>query len=249
MQNVRQALPLLRAVHGNDPTILGEDFAGTAQLSSHWVGVIENGRSIAVDLDPETLNLRDGDDRIERIVGDVRTATNPGKHACDVLFVGNFSIGEIHDRAALIEYLKHCRARTKARGGVLCCDTYGGADAFLPVDVHRSHPHPYEPGTFIRYTWEQREADPLTGRVINALHFRVERSGTIEEEFTDAFIYDWRLWSVPELRDAMHEAGFEITEVYSQLPDAVDDEGNAYVSPVTDPDELDDSFFVLVAAR
>lgn len=249
VQSVRQALPLLRAIHGNNPAILGEDFAGTAQLSSHWVDTVENGSSIAVDHDADTLNLHSPHDRITRLVGDVRTATDPEQHACDVLFVGNFSIGEIHDRTELVAYLRHCRARTKARNGVFCCDTYGGADAYQPVDVHRVHPIPGRPGVMVRYTWEQRDADPLTGLVTNALHFRVERGGTIEEEFTDAFVYRWRLWSVPELRDAMTEAGFEHTEVYSQLPDAVDDEGNAYISPVEDPEELEDSFFVLIAAR
>ena len=39
------------------------------------------------------------------------------------------------------------------------------------------------------------------------MHFRVERDGCIIQEETDAFVYRWRLWSVPELRDAMREGG------------------------------------------
>ena len=30
----------------------------------------------------------------------------------------------------------------------------------------------------------------------------------------NAFVYDWRLWSIPETRDAMKEAGFSDTAVY-----------------------------------
>jgi hypothetical protein len=72
----------------------------------------------------------------------------------------------------------------------------------------------------------------------------------IEQEMFDAFVYEWRLWSVPELRDAMDEAGFSKTQVYAKLADAWDDEGNAYVEPVMDAeDELDESFIVMVAGR
>jgi hypothetical protein len=30
----------------------------------------------------------------------------------------------------------------------------------------------------------------------------------------DAFTYDWRLWTIPELRDAMLEAGFSDVAVF-----------------------------------
>ncbi len=105
-------------------------------------------------------------------------------------------------------------------------------------------------GRLCRYTWEQRDADPLTGMVTDVIHFRIEHAGNIIEEYDDAFVYRWRLWSVPELRDAMLEAGFKQVQVYAKLADAVDDEGYAYITPVDDPqDELEESFIVLVAAR
>ena len=233
--------------------MLGEDFAGTAALSLAWASAVHGGRAIAVDTDRDTLFAHAGGPRdharVERIVGDVRTATEAGVHACDILWVGNFSIGEIHDRADLVGYLAHCRERLVRSGGVFVCDTYGGDTAFVGGDVHRHHPHPTDPSSRIRYTWEQREADPLTGRVVNAMHFRIERAGVVYQELTDAFVYHWRLWSVPELRDAMVEAGFVRTEVFGQLPDAVDDEGNAYLSALDDPADLDDSFIVCVAGR
>jgi hypothetical protein len=130
--------------------------------------------------------------------------------------------------------------------GLFLCDTYAGESAFLTGHVHRNHPA--EGGRVIRYTWEQRDADPLTGMVTNAIHFRVSRGGVIEQEIHDAFVYHWRLWSVPELRDCLLEAGFASTEVYAKVADAVDDQGNIYIHPA-DPADLDDSFIVLVAAR
>jgi hypothetical protein len=65
--------------------------------------------------------------------------------------------------------------------------------------------------------WEQREVDAHSGRVVDAMHFRVERDGEIVASIEDAFVYRWRLWSVPELREAMLEAGFATTEVREDL--------------------------------
>ncbi len=90
--------------------------------------------------------------------------------------------------------------------------------------------------------------------VTNALHFEIDRAGMIQAEFPDAFIYHWRLWSVPELLDALHEAGFPATgptatTVYDKDPDATDAEGNAYMLPVTGDGDLGDDFIVYVTAR
>jgi len=246
VQSPDHLVPLLRAVHGNHPSVLGEDFCGTAALSREWVRTVPGAGAIAVDADPEPLRRARGGEGLEVILGDVVDATDPGRHAVDILFAGNFSIGYWHTRADLLGYLRYARARCRA-GGVFVCDTYGGESAFLTGSVIRDHRAP--DGRIVRYTWEQREADPLTGMVTDVLHFQVIRSGVIEEEYPDAFVYRWRLWSVPELREAMLEAGFADTEVYAQHPDAVDEAGHAHVLPVTDPGELDDSFIVLVCAR
>ena len=243
VQSPKDLVPLLRAIHGNDPMVLGEDFAGTAAVSHLWVQR-DGCSAIAVDLDEETLNRRGDDERITKHLCDVREVSDP----CDLIFVGNFSIGYMHTRAELVEYLKHARERLLQSKGVFICDTYGGESAYTLGGVHRAHPMPG--GKLCRYTWEQHAADPTTGMVTNLIHFRVERAGVIEFELEDAFVYEWRLWSIPELRDAMHDAGFSETQVYTKLADAVDDEGNAYVMPVEDgEDELEESYIVLVAGR
>lgn len=242
VQSPTHLAPLLRAVHGGDPRVLGEDFAGTAALSCEWVKR-EGRRAVAVDLDARALGRHPDHPMVSRVFSDVRTVPD----ACDVLFVGNFSIGYMHTRPELVAYLRHARGRLNP-GGVFVCDTYGGESAFLTGDVHR--PHPMPGGRLCRYTWEQRRADPLTGMVTDVIHFRIEKGGVIEHEMPDAFVYEWRLWSVPELRDAMTEAGFSRTLVYAKLADAWDDEGNAYVEPVKNAeDELDESFIVMVAGR
>lgn len=245
VQSPRQLAPLLAAIHGENPRTLGEDFAGTAALSIQWARP-DDRAAIAADLDPVALAHHPDHPRVTRRHADVLETHDP----CDLLFAGNFSIGYLRTRAELLAYLRHARARLNP-GGAFVCDIYGGETAFLTGEVERDHPITDGPhaGAHVRYTWAQREADPITGMVTNTCSFRVERDGAAVQEMPDAFVYRWRLWSVPELRDAMAEAGFGSTEVYDHHPDAVDDEGLAYAEPVTDPDDLDDSFIVLIAAR
>lgn len=250
VQSPAHVVDLLRAIHGDEPTLLGEDFAGSGAVSRAWVAQCKDHRAWCVDRDARALSRCDGVTRIETRVGDVME--EPAR--VDAIWVGNFSIGYHHDRESIVAYLKHVRSRLKP-GGVFVCDTYGGETAHTIGEVHRFHPLPAQHapdgkgGWRVRYTWEQREADPLTGMVTNALHFRIERAGIIDAELIDAFIYRWRLWSVPELRDAMREAAFSDTAVYNQLPDAVDEEGRPYIEPIFDATELDDSFIVCVAGR
>ncbi len=242
VQSPKDLVPLLRAVHGSNPVTLGEDFSGTAALSHLWVER-DGAKAIAVDFDEEALHKRGEHERIAKYQCDVHEIGEP----CDVLFVGNFSIGYLHTRSELVAYLTHVKSRLNP-GGVFICDTYGGDTAYTLGGVHRAHAMPG--GKLCRYTWEQHEADPTTGMVTNLIHFRVERAGVIEFELDDAFVYQWRLWSIPELRDAMSDAGFDQTQVYTKLADALDADGNAYVLPVEDgQEELEESFIVLVAAR
>lgn len=254
VQSTKHLVPFLRAVHQNAPTTLGEDFAGTAALSHRWVNHVEGGSAVAVDLDGDALRHRGEHERIESVQGDVLACSLPA----DVLFVGNFSIGYLHTRADLVTYLRHALSRLRP-GGIFVCDTYGGESAFLIGEVHRDHyitgddlPEALIPhlGKRVRYTWEQREADPLTARVTDVCSFRVvDGRGTIEHELPDAFVYRWRLWSIPEIREALDEAGYASVEVYDKTAEAIDQDGNAYVRPVEDGSELDDSFIVMVVGR
>lgn len=245
VQSPRWLIPLLQAIHGRSPRTLGEDFSGSAAVSRAWVASVEDGRAIAVDHDAEALSRARDCPGLLPILGDVRTSTSAALHPADVIFAGNFSIGEIHARHELVAYLRHSRARLNA-GGVFVCDTYGGASAFRTGAVERSHPT--LDGARIRYTWEQRSADPLTAEVVNALHFRVERGGEIVQEITDAFVYRWRLWSVPEIRDALVEAGFARTEVASELPRETG-EGKLRCSISVDASALGENFILCVTGR
>lgn len=291
VQSPTHVAGFLHAAHGGEPAVLGEDFAGTAALSRVWCAARPGRRAVAVDLDAGALAYGNEAAGVTKIAADVMACDEPA----DVVWVGNFSIGYWHTRAALVAYLRHVlgrlrRGRAGGEGeegsrrvgsvsrptpdggsesrptqndrparGLFVCDTYGGESAFATGVVHRDHwiagdglPAALEPhrGKRVRYTWEQRDADPTTGMVTDVLHFMIiDADGTIDDELDEAFVYRWRLWSVPELRDAMLEAGFASTEVYDKAADAVDDTGTVYVRPLSDGSELEESFIVMVAGR
>ncbi len=214
VQSPEKVVAFLRSIHGAEPKVLGEDFSGTAAVSRAWAKIVPGGRATAVDLDASVLERAAGVPGVELVRGDVRTATDPARHGADVVFVGNFSIGEIGERSDLVPYFVRSRDRLRP-GGVFVCDVYGGPSAHRTGAIERSLW--IEGGDRIRYVWEQREVDAATGRVVDAMHFRIERDGEIVASIEDAFVYRWRLWSVPELRDAMLEAGFASTEVRQDL--------------------------------
>ncbi len=233
VQSPGELVPFLVALHGGSPHLLREDFAGTAAVSRAWASLSDRHRAEAVDIDATVLERAGAIDRVERIRADSRFA-EVRPMSVDCVFVGNFSIGELATRTELESYFADSRRRLRD-GGLFACDTYGGESAFRVGAMERRHV--VRDGTILHHVWEQRAADPLTARVENALHFRVERDGVIVQELREAFVYRWRLWSVPELVDAARAAGFESSTVHTTL------------DPRAPTDSVQAGFAALVAAR
>jgi SAM-dependent methyltransferase len=241
VQAPRSTARFLHAVHGRSPTLLREDFSGAAGICRAWVREWPGARAVAVDQDPEPLARCGPHPRLTRVHADVRDAPHPA----DVLCALNFPLGYWHARADLISYLRLC-ARRLRRGGVFVADTYGGRRAADPgtYDVaFRTRD-----GIPVRYRWEQRSHDAVTGRVENAIHFRVG-AGRRAAWMRDAFVYRWRLWSLPELRDAYEEAGFTDVRVYDTQDAAVDHLGRWHVTPVEPGTLSGDMWVVCVTGR
>jgi hypothetical protein len=230
----------LRAVHRADPRVLREDFCGGGAVCVAWARGVPGGRAIGVDRDAAPLRRLRGVPGVVPVRADVRAA----RHKADVITATNFPLGYWHERADLERYLRLTRGRLNA-GGVFVADTYGGRHALSPGTLTDLHHLP--DGTPVRYEWEQRSADPLTARVVNAIHFIVGE-GARARAIRDAFTYDWRLWTVPELREAYLEAGFLSVEVYDQQGGAIDHLGRLHVAPAH-AEELNDPWVVMVVGR
>ncbi len=240
VQSPTQAALFLHAAHAGNPKSLCDDFCGAGAVARAFTRAFPNATATAIDKDSnalKALKARCDEHIAERIVArkaDVLTSTSKA----DIIAALNFPVGYFHDRPSLLAYCKRARSRLRPRG-VLVIDTYGGPTAF---QIGR---YEVRLDNGVRYTWEQREANPLSARVLNAMHFDLPGGKSLR----DAFVYDWRLWSVPELRDALAEAGFTSVEVYLSMGSAIDAKGRLRIEPSEAPDNLDDDFVAYLVAR
>ncbi|MCU0688504.1 MAG: hypothetical protein MUE97_02005 [Phycisphaerales bacterium] len=231
---LRGLLTVARGLGGEVGGVLHEDFCGSAAVSRAWVAESQSqaaARAVGIDLDIEAL--RAGEASVQREVPAARreavtlvradvTALPPSiaMMGADVVFVGNFSLGYLHTRAALLAYLRGAKGRLDRGGGgfgggVFVCDTYGGASAYTIGGHTRQHIGPR--GEVIHYSWQHEAADATTAMVTNSISLRVIHDGQEVANWPRAFVYRWRLWTIAELREAMAEVGFGQTNVYSEV--------------------------------
>jgi hypothetical protein len=212
---------VFRQNFGRPARLLREDFCGTALIACAWVQRHSENRAWAIDLDPRPLawgrehslsRLRpEQAARIKLIEGDVRDV---GHARVDVTAALNFSYFLFQTRAELRHYFECARA-TLGLEGMLLLDAYGGADS-QRVLRERRRVKDYH------YVWDQRSFDPITNRVVNQIDFEFPDGSRLRR----AFHYDWRLWSIPELRELLAEAGFSRSEVYWEGTNLRTNKGN-----------------------
>lgn len=240
VQSPTQAALFLHAAHGKKPSTLCDDFCGAGAVARAFARAYPDASATAIDKDTTALSALKArcDDEIRPRISALKSDVRSTRAAADVIAALNFPLGYFHDRPALLSYLKQARSRLRPKG-VLVVDTYGGPTSF---QIGR---YEVRLDNGVRYTWEQREANPLSARVLNAMHFDLP-SG---ESLRDAFVYDWRLWSVPELRDAMDEAGFSDVDVYLSMGSAIDAKGRLIIEPADAPEDLEEDFVAYLVAR
>lgn len=205
--------------NGSRPVKLREDFCGTAALACEWIRRNKANHAWGVDIDQPTLdwatehNLPELGDRaknLKLVCGDVMTADTPKS---EIVMALNFSFCIFKTREMLCNYFKAARRNLK-KGGILVTDIYGGTEAVEAKTEEKSVAGPTAPDGFaipdFTYIWDQAEYDVISHRALNYIHFEVPGYRRISKAFT----YDWRLWTIPEMRELMMEAGFSDTEVY-----------------------------------
>lgn len=224
VQAVEDEVPFIetrfKEIRGRELTLIREDFCGTAQMACEWVKSGPNRRAIGVDIDPEVLgwgrdhNLTkltdDQRERVQLIEEDVFTVkTEP----VDAVLAMNFSYWLFQERAKMLAYFRQIR-EVLADDGLLFLDSYGGYEAHQEIEEER------ECDGFT-YIWDQAEFDPITHRMQCYIHYKFPDRSKIKK----AFSYVWRLWSLPELKDILHEAGFKEVQIWWEGTDE-DGDGN-----------------------
>jgi hypothetical protein len=71
--------------------------------------------------------------------------------------------------------------------------------------------------------WDQADFDPVTNHILCKIHFEFRNGSRMK----NAFVYDWRLWTLMELREMMEEAGFTDIHVLWEGTDRETGEGNS----------------------
>lgn len=192
-----------RKIRGRAPQSLREDFSGTASISCEWVKTGPRRRAIGVDLDADVLEsgrqrhlsrLTPGQQkRVELVHGDV-TRVRTAK--VDIVGAFNFSYWIFKTRAEMLQYFRRARAAL-ATDGLFVLDAYGGYEAYKELRETTKCKG-------FTYIWQQEKYYPITGDMLCHIHFRFPDGSRIDKAFT----YDWRLWTLPELRELLAEAGF-----------------------------------------
>jgi len=195
-----------RKLRGRRAKILREDFCGTANVSCEWVRRGADHEAWGVDIDPAVLEwsrrhkvsrLTPGEAaRLRLLNGNVlRARTAPA----DVILASNFSYWIFKDRALMKRYFRKAHAGLR-RDGLFILDAFGGYEACQEMQESSRC-------NGFTYIWDQAQFNPISSEILCHIHFRFKDGSRLNNAFT----YDWRLWTLPELTELLAETGFEPT--------------------------------------
>lgn len=198
-----------KEIRRKEPQIFREDFCGTFALSCEWVKLNKTYKAIGVDLDPEPLAYgRDHylpqltSEQQNRVTTLLQDVLSPNLPKADLIVAANFSYFVFKTRQRMKEYFLKVKKKLN-RDGIFVVDCFGGSlcqDANEESTRHRA----------FTYYWEQVNFDPITHRAQFHINFRPHGKKKMERVFS----YDWRMWTIPELRDLLEEVGFKKSTVY-----------------------------------
>jgi hypothetical protein len=231
-----------KRIRGRKPYLLREDFCGTARMCCEWVRGRKRNRAIGVDLDPEVLQWgRDHHiaalkpDQKARVTLLQEDVTQVSTEPVDIVLAMNFSWQILEDRAVLRDYFTSVRD-SLADDGVFFLDSFGGYDAYREIREKTEHDG-------FTYVWDQARYDPMSGHMRCHIHFHFDDGSKMKKAFT----YEWRLYTLPEIREILMEAGFSNVTMYWQGWDE-DDEPDGDFQPAT-KGEADPGWICMISAE
>jgi SAM-dependent methyltransferase len=207
--DVRFFRKVFRELRGHEPKLLREDFCGTFQICCEWVKLNPKYRALGIDLDGEPIQYgrahhfqklaTSQQKRILLAEANVLSAKVPRS---DITVALNFSYFLFRERDHLVNYFRQARKGIK-RDGLFLIDCFGGPLCHSPNEEKNKK-------AGFTYFWQQATFNPINNFATFFIHF--QRAG--EKKRVKQFRYDWRMWTIAELRDILIDAGFKKTSVY-----------------------------------
>lgn len=199
-----------KKLRGKPPKVLREDFGGTGLIACTWAKKSIAHRSYALDIDTEPLSygLRthrsrlkpEVQKRVRYIQKDVLKAS---AIRADIISALNFSYLIFKERQMLKAYFSSALKALNPRG-IFCLDILGGPETQeVMVESRGIHGG-------VTYHWDCTAFNPINHHIKFSIHFQPRLGRMIR----DVFMYDWRLWTLPEIKDLLLEAGFSDVIIY-----------------------------------
>jgi len=205
---------------------LREDFCGTANNSCAWVRLRPGNHALAVDHDPHVLEWGRAhhvagltDEQAIRIRLACQDVLRVAPETMDLVLALNFSYWVFRERRTMLRYFRRVHAALAA-DGIFFLDAFGGYEALREMRESTRHRN-------FTYIWDQSNYDPVTGDYLCKIHYRLSDGSMLRE----AFIYHWRLWTLPELIEMLTATGFRVTVYWEGT--APDGGGNGVFAPTT----------------
>lgn len=209
---------LYRKIRKKRAKIFREDFCGTFKVACEWVKLKRDNQSLALDIDPEPLEYgreyhfsKLNEQQKARMIilqKNVISVTTPKS---DIISASNFSYWIFKERELLIRYFRKVRDSLK-RNGLFFLDIVGGTEM---IDEHTDREKYKLRGKQFTYIWRQESFNAVTNEGFFSISYRLPNG----KKWNRAFTYDWRVWSIPEIRECLAAAGFKKTWIYWEKDD------------------------------
>jgi hypothetical protein len=205
---------MFRELRKKDAMSMKEDFCGTFLISCAWVMSHPERTAIGVDLDPEPIaygkknGLKDLNAKEKKRVTVLqKNVLDPLAKKSQIIGAGNFSFFIFKKRAELLTYFKSA-LKNLSGDGIFILEMAGGPGFIQTSREQRTYK--MKGGGKYTYYWDQKSYDPVNAHGMYAIHFK-EPNGKMHK---NVFVYDWRVWTIPELQEIMLESGFRDVATY-----------------------------------
>jgi hypothetical protein len=225
VQNVKKEVEffkkVFRLIYNKMPTTFREDFCSTALLSCEWVKGNVLNSAVGIDFDQETLdwgmqnninNLTTGSDRIKLIKQDVLEQFDPSQKF-EIICSLNYSHFLLPTRKQILKYFQNVVLNLESKS-VFILDFYGGSHIFSDHKYQHNKSSDF-------YEFSGKQMNILNNQSKCSLNYKIKKN-----KYKPMFSFNFRIYSIIELREALEEAGFNEFKLY--IKEMNDDDEDDY---------------------